>query len=148
MAQGQRFQATKPDLTEAPRAPRVGHRNPNSLAALAANRWHWDQNPKCRHCRRVARSGTLLCYVHGRRAPRPGEVVSPERLARREVTRRRLSEGIPAGLLELELWHRLAFGRLSLAPYALALLNAWGNRETDPEGWARAVRDGRRAVDA
>lgn len=148
MAQGQRFKAVKPDLTAAPRAPKrpfVSH--PNSLAALAKHRWSWSKNRKCR-CGRIALRGSALCWWHGRAKRRPDAVVSPERAARRELTRRRMSGGTPAGLLELELWHRLAFGRLSLAPYALALLNAWDNREADPEGWARAVRDGRRAVEA
>jgi hypothetical protein len=127
-----------------PRSPNLGgwRGSPASLAALKANRWSWDKSARC-HCGRVAVRGYAGCYLHTRR---PDNECSPMRLARRELERRRNAGKIPPQLAALDVFERTAYGRLRLAPLALALARAWDNRDNDPAAWAAAVRAARLAL--
>lgn len=109
-----------------------------SLDALAKYRPSFATMPRCHVCRRPALRGRDICFRHSGRAH---AMTNPHKRAN-AVLRQLEREGlIPADLVRLETWQRLRALGFRGALRAKELLVRFCEREVDPNGWIRAVRD-------
>ena len=95
--------------------------------------------PKCHVCRRPASRGRDVCFRHAGRG-HAHVSMNPHKRAN-SVLRQLEREGmIPVDLARLGLWQRLRELDWRGARRAVELLERFCERETDPNGWIRALR--------
>ena len=96
--------------------------------------------PKCHVCRRPASRGRDVCFRHAGRGY-ASTMANPHRRAHR-VLRQLEREGlIPVDLARLAIWQKLRELRWRGARSAMQLLERFCERDIDPNGWIRALRD-------
>jgi hypothetical protein len=113
--------------------------SPNSIAALMRSQVPIALSPKCRRCGQLALRGKDFCSTHsGRRVQRPRVpgIVESRMLGKLE----RIGL-LPLELLSLPVWRNLmGIPTGQRAPLRLALVLAWGKRQSAPLHWAQIQR--------
>jgi len=96
--------------------------------------------PKCKVCRRPASRGRDVCFRHAGRG-HVSQMANPHRRAN-SVLRQLEREGlIPVDLARLDVWQRLREMDWRGAKRAAELLERFCERDIDPNGWIRTLRD-------
>jgi hypothetical protein len=96
--------------------------------------------PKCHVCRRPASRGRDVCFRHAGRG-HVHSLVNPHRRADRVLRQLEREELIPPDLARLEVWQRLRELRWRGASRAQELLERFCQKEIDPNGWIKSLRD-------